>query len=92
FLELHEYSDDPQDVEESLDALESLAERIDARIVLGELRYHSDTQAAAIAAWVAQHPKSRLLDLMQWPEYDPSRSCEINPSPPYTPGALGAIP
>ena len=71
--------------------MEALAESIDAHVILGELRYHSIAQAAALSQWIAQNPRSRLIDLIQWPEYDPSRSCEINPSPPYTPGTLGAI-
>jgi hypothetical protein len=89
YLELHEYSENAGDLEASLDAMEALAQKIGAYAILGELRYHSAAQAAAISQWIARNPESRLIDLMQWPEYDPSRSCEINPLPPYTPGPLG---
>jgi hypothetical protein len=92
FLELHLYTPDGNDITESLDRMQALAERIDARVILGELRYHSDAQAAAIGGWIAAHPSSRIVDLIQWPEYDPSQICAIDPQPPYTPGPLeGAI-
>jgi hypothetical protein len=88
FLELHLYTADGNDIADSLNRMETLAERIDAQVVLGELRYHSDAQAAAIGGWIAAHPASRIVDLIQWPEYDPSQICAIDPQPPYTPGPL----
>jgi hypothetical protein len=91
YLELHTYSADGNDVAESLSEAQAIAERIDASVVLGELRYHSGVQAAAIAGWLAKHPSSRVVDLILWPEYDPSLACAPLPEPPYTPGPL-AVP
>jgi hypothetical protein len=91
YLELHDYSGDGNDMKMSLDAMQALAQRIGAQIVLGELGYHNAVQASAIAGWIARNPSSRLVDLMQWPEYDPSKICAIDPVPPYTPGPLGRI-
>jgi hypothetical protein len=88
YLELHTYSDDGNDLVESLNDMQALAQRIDAGIVLGELRYHSAVQASAIAGWLAKTPDSRLIDVIQWPEYDPSNVCAIDPAPPYTPGLM----
>jgi hypothetical protein len=91
YLELHTYSPDGNDAKLSLDAADAIARRIGAKTILGELRYHSDAQASAIAAWLAEHPQSSVVDLIQWPEYDPSHVCAIDPSPPYTPGVLGRL-
>ena len=91
YLELHTYLPDGNDLKQSLDTLQRIAQRIDAYVILGELRYHSDVQAATIATWLAKHPQSRVVDVMQWPEYDPSHICAIDPSPPYTPGLLGKL-
>ena len=88
YLELHSYSDDGNDMVQSLDAAQTIAERIDARIVLGELRYHSIAQASAIGGWLTKHPESRVADLILWPEFDPSQACAPLPSLPYTPGPL----
>ena len=73
---------------QSLDAAQAIAQRIDARIVLGELRYHSIAQASAIGGWLTKHPESRVADLILWPEFDPSQACAPLPSLPYTPGPL----
>ncbi len=89
FLETHNYSGDGSDVYESLGEMETLAEHIGAQVVVGELRYHSAVQARAIAGWLSAHPASRLIDVSQWPEYDPTNICAIDPDPPYTPGPLG---
>jgi hypothetical protein len=91
YLELHDYSADGNDMKVSLNAVQALAQRIGASIVLGELRYHSDVQSSAIAGWLKANPSSRIVDLIQWPEYDPTHVCGIDPVPPYTPGALGAV-
>jgi hypothetical protein len=91
YIELHDYSGDGNDMTGSLDALQSIARRTGTSIVLGELRYHSSVQAAAIAGWLAKHPDSRIVDIMQWPEWDPSIACAIDPSPPYSPGPLGRL-
>ncbi|HTA39474.1 MAG TPA: hypothetical protein VK760_10370, partial [Candidatus Acidoferrales bacterium] len=88
YLELHSYLDDGNDMVQSLDAAQAIARRIDARIVLGELRYHSAAQASAIAGWLRKHPESRVADLILWPEFDPSQACAPLPSLPYTPGPL----
>jgi hypothetical protein len=88
YLELHSYSNDGNDMVQSLDAAEAIAQRIDARIVLGELRYHSTAQAAAIGSWLRKHPDSRVVDLILWPEFDPSQACAQLPALPYTPGPL----
>jgi hypothetical protein len=88
YLELHSYSNDGNDMVQSLDAAQAIAERIDARIVLGELRYHSTAQASAIAGWLRKNPQSRVADLILWPESDPSQACAILPALPYTPGPL----
>jgi hypothetical protein len=86
FLELHLYTADGNDIDDSLDRLQTLARRIGAHVILGELRYHSEVQAAAIGSWIAAHSSSRIADVIQWPEYDPSQICAIDPQPPYTPG------
>jgi hypothetical protein len=91
YLELHSYSGDGNDMTASLDEISAIADRIGASIVLGELRYHSDAQAGAIVAWLRAHPAARVADVIQWPERDPSQVCALDPSPPYTPGPLGAI-
>jgi hypothetical protein len=91
YLELHSYSGDGNDLVESLNEMQSLAQRIDASVILGEMRYHSEVQASAVAGWLAKNPQSRVIDLIQWPEYDPSQICAIDPQPPYTPGPLGKI-
>ncbi len=88
YLELHSYSNDGNDMVQSLDAAQTIARRIDAMIVLGELRYHSSAQASAIDGWVRKNPQSRLIDVILWPEFDPSQACAILPSLPYTPGPL----
>jgi hypothetical protein len=88
YLELHSYSNDGNDMVQSLDAAQAIAERIDAHIVLGELRYHSTEQASAIAGWLRKNPQSRVADLVLWPETDPSQACAILPALPYTPGPL----
>lgn len=91
FLEIHTYDTDAQNLQATLDVTQEIAHRIGARIVLGELAYHNAVQARAIERWLRQHPNSRVDDVMQWPEYDPSLACAPLPHPPYTPGALGAI-
>jgi hypothetical protein len=91
YLELHQYSDDVAGVDSSLDAVQSLAQKTHAQVVLGELPYHNAAQSAAISDWLGGHPDSRIVDLIQWPEFDPSKICAVNPNPPYTPGPLGAI-
>jgi hypothetical protein len=88
FLELHDYSFDGNDMQQSLDALQAIAQRIGARVVLGELAYHNAVQAAAIRGWLARNPASRIVDLIQWPEFDPRQACAMDPLPPYTPGPL----
>ena len=90
FLELHDYSPDGNDVKQSLDEASAIAARIGAHLVLGELRYHSASQAGAIAAWVRAHPNSPLIDAIQWPETDPATVCATLPPPPYSPGPFGA--
>jgi hypothetical protein len=91
YLELHQYSDDVADIDSSLDATQALAQKTGAQVIFGELRYHDAVQSSAIADWLGRHPDSRIVDLIQWPEYDPSQICAVNPNPPYTPGPLGVI-
>ncbi|HEY5426206.1 MAG TPA: hypothetical protein VIJ77_06625 [Candidatus Tumulicola sp.] len=91
YLELHDYSLDGNDMKMSLDTMQAIAERIGAHVILGELAYHSAVQASAISGWIERHPASRIVELAQWPEYDPTRVCAVDPTPPYTPGALGRI-
>jgi len=87
-LELHTYAPAASDVTLSLDEAGAVAGRIGAALVLGELRYHSVAQADAIGEWLRANPRARVADLIQWPEYDPSSVCELDPVPPYTPGPL----
>lgn len=89
-LEVHTYSADGNDLKQSLDDAQRIAESIDANVILGELPYHSAVQAKTVASWIARHPGSRLVDVLQWPE-DPSNICGIDPEPPYTPGPYGEI-
>jgi hypothetical protein len=91
FLEIHNYSADGNDLWESLDETERTARRIGADVILGELRYHNDVQAATIAGWLVRHPDSRLVDVIQWPQADPSQVCAIDPTPPYTPGPFARL-
>lgn len=86
YLELHLYTADGNDLQTSLTEADALARRIQGKLVLGELRYHSDVQASAIKGWLEKHPNSTLITATQWPEYDPSQICAIDPVPPYTPG------
>jgi Calcineurin-like phosphoesterase len=90
YLELHTYSADASDMQASLDRANAIAQRTGAKLILGELRYHSAAQASAIGSWLAKNPGSALVDVMQWPELDPSHICAIDPPPPYVPGPLGA--
>jgi hypothetical protein len=92
YLEIHNYTGDGNDLYQSLNMAQRIAQRIGAKIVLGELRYHSTVEADAIAAWLHRHPDSRVVDVMQWPEYNPNILCNIDPTPPYTPGQLGKLP
>jgi hypothetical protein len=85
FLEVHTYSSDGNDLKQSLDDAQRIAQPIDANVILGELPYHSVVQAKTVAAWIARNPGSRLVDILQWPE-DPSLVCGTDPAPPYTPG------
>jgi hypothetical protein len=91
FLEIHTYDTDPGNLRATLGVTQQIADRVGARIVLGELAYHNAVQASVIARWLKEHPDSRIDDVMQWPEYDPSLACAPLPHPPYTPGPLGAI-
>lgn len=90
YLELHTYSADGNDLKQSLDDALRIAQSIDAKLILGELPYHSAVQAKTVATWIAHHPDSRLADVLQWPE-DPSQVCALDPVPPYTPGPYGPI-
>jgi hypothetical protein len=90
YLELHTYSADGNDLKQSLDDAQRIAEPIDAKIILGELPYHSDVQAKTVSAWIPRHSDSRLVDVLQWPE-DPAQICAIDPTPPYTPGPYAAL-
>ncbi|HZY99544.1 MAG TPA: hypothetical protein VFE36_08220 [Candidatus Baltobacteraceae bacterium] len=91
FLEVHSYSADGNDLKQSLDDTQRIAHSIDAGVILGELAYHSDVQANTVAAWIARNPNSRLVDVLQWPERDPSQVCAIDPVPPYTPGPFYSL-
>ena len=90
FLELHTYSNDGNDLKQSLDDAQRIAQTVDANVVLGELPYHSDVQAKTIASWIARNPDSRLVDVLQWPE-DPAAICALDPAPPYTPGPYAGL-
>lgn len=90
YLELHAYSADGNDLKQSLDDAQRIAQPIGASFILGELPYHSAVQAKTVAAWIAHNPDSRLVDVLQWPE-DPSQICAIDPAPPYTPGPYEAL-
>lgn len=86
YLELHLYSTDGNDLTMTLDRAQAVAEKSGASIVLGELRYQNAVQAGAIASWLRKHPDSRIVDLIPWPEYDPTLPCAPMPEPPYAPG------
>ena len=91
YLELHTYSADGNDVTESLDELNAIATRIGAKEILGELSYHASVQAGAIAGWLRRHASAPVVDLIQWPEYDPYLACAPMPQPPYSPGPYSTI-
>ena len=86
FLEVHTYSADGNDLKQSLDDAQRIAQNVGANVILGELPYHSAVQAKTVAGWIARNPDSRLIDVLQWPERDPSEVCAVDPVPPYTPG------
>lgn len=89
FLEVHTYSGDGNDLKQSLDDAQRIAQSVGASVVLGELPYHSAIAAKTVGAWIVRNPSSRLIDVLQWPE-DPSQVCGIDPTPPYTPGPFAA--
>lgn len=90
FLEVHTYSSDGNDLKQSLDDAQRIAQPIDANVILGELPYHSAVQAKTVASWITRNPDSRLVDVLQWPE-DPTQVCGIDPAPPYTPGPYAGL-
>jgi len=65
YLELHTYSADGNDLKQSLDDAQRIAKPIGAKLILGELPYHSTVQAKTVAGWIAHHPDSRLVDVLQ---------------------------
>ena len=91
FVEVHSYRTEPGYLESVLDSANSMAERINAGLVLGEMRYHSSEQGAQIADWLRRTPYSRLIDVIEWPLADPSSHCHIDTPPPYTPGPILAL-
>lgn len=90
-LEIHEYSEDPSAIRNTLDEIQSISQRIGAHFVVGEMLYHNATQANTIIAWERAHPQSRLIDVMYWPLVDFNDKCAAPPPPPYTPGPLAGL-
>jgi hypothetical protein len=91
YVEIHSYKTDRHELEDSLSAAETMAEQIGAQLIIGEMRYHSAEQTATIKDWLSRTPRSRLVDVMQWPLANPSTKCPMDTPPPYSPGALRDI-
>lgn len=74
-----------------LSSANAMAAAIGADLILGEMRYHSVDQNGLLRRWLAENPKSRLVDALQWPLADPSTKCPFDTPPPYTPGDLETL-
>jgi hypothetical protein len=85
FIEIHTYRTDAARVFEALDGADALAQRLDASLILGEMRYHSAEQNAIVRDWLQRRPRSRLREVYQWPLRDPSSKCHMDSGPPFSP-------
>jgi hypothetical protein len=91
YVEIHGYSNDVGHVRDALAAANSLATESDARLILGELRYHSEKQARVIRDFMRAEPNHRIVELIQWPLALPESDCPIDSQPPYSLGPYETI-
>lgn len=85
FVEIHTYKEDPDHVREVITTANDMAAQIDAKLILGELRYHSAIQEKVIHEFILNHPNNRIVEILQWP-HAASGKCPIDVQPPYDPG------
>jgi hypothetical protein len=86
YIEIHTYKNDPTHVQEVISAANAMAVQIDAKLILGELKYHSDIQEKVIHEFIRGQPNSRIIDIFQWPLAGSDSKCPIDVQPPYDPG------
>jgi len=89
FVEIHTYKEDPDHVREVISSANELAAQIDAKVILGELRYHSEVQEKVIHDYLRNQPNNRIVDILQWPHAMDS-SCPLDTAPPYDLGPYSA--
>jgi hypothetical protein len=89
FLEIHTYREEPDHVREVITAANDMAAQIDAKLILGELRYHSGIQEKIVHDFIHDQRNSRIVDILQWPLAASETKCPIDVQPPYDPGPYG---
>ena len=82
FVEIHTYKEDPGHVTDVVAAANDMAREIDAKVILGELRYHSGVQEKIVHDFI-RAPGSRIIEVLQWPLADQESRCPIDVQPPY---------
>jgi len=91
YVEVHSYSDDSNMLRGELTIANSLAAQINASVIVGELRYHSEAQASIISEFMRSNSGNRIVEILQWPLAHPENHCPIDTSPPYDPGPYAAF-
>jgi hypothetical protein len=91
YVEIHGYSNDVTHVKGALAAANTFATQINAGLILGELRYHSEEQVKDIQDFMRAEPNHRIMELIQWPLALPEGKCAIDTDPPYTLGPYEKI-
>lgn len=90
FLEIHPYKEDPDHLREVIAAANDMAAQIDAKLILGELRYHSSAQEKVTHDYLRSQPNNRIQEMPQWPLADQESRCPIDAQPPYDLGPYSA--
>ena len=87
-IEMHTYSTDAGHLHGELEAANAIAQRLDAALVVGEMRYHSSDENDLLLGWLRSQPQTQLREIFEWPLRDPSTGCGMDVGPPFTPGPL----
>jgi hypothetical protein len=92
YIEIHNYESDSMTIDPTLDEVQSLAERLGAHAILGEMQYHSEEKVTILDGWLRAHPQSPFIAMIMWPLKNPTNGgCGMDTGPPYTPGPLARL-
>lgn len=87
YVDNHIYETDPKKLRDRLDAVARELAGTKLKLILGEVPYHNEAQAAVLSDFVNANP-GLVVEIVQWPAKNLDNECAMDSVPPFSPGPL----